>query len=47
MTEEWRPLDSYAGPVDEIEPLTGRALQDEVAFRKHTADANGEPYDPE
>jgi len=47
VTEDWRPLDPYAGTADEIEPLTGRALQDEVTFYKRTADQNGEPYDPE
>ena len=43
----WKPLDPYAGSGEEIQPLTGQALIDEVAFHKRTADQNGEPYDPE
>jgi hypothetical protein len=47
VTEEWRPVDPYTGPEDEIKPRTGRELEEEVAFYKRTADQNGEPYDPE
>lgn len=39
-------MNPYTGP-DEIEPLTGQALVDEVAYFKQVADATGEPYDPE
>lgn len=39
-------IDPYSGP-DEIEPLTGQELVDEVAFYKRTADQQGLPYDPE
>lgn len=40
-------LDPYKGPVEEVQPLTGQDLADEVAFYKRTADAHGEPHDPE
>lgn len=41
-----RMLDPFDGP-EEIEPLSGLALVELVAFYKRTADQNGEPYDPE
>lgn len=42
----WKPLDPYSGP-EEIQPLTGQDLIEEVAFYKRTADLRGEPHDPE
>ena len=41
------PLDPNGTWGEDIQPETGQALIDLVAFYKRTADANGEPYDPE
>lgn len=41
------PMDTEYLEPDEVQPLTGLALIQEVAFYKQTADETGDEYDPE